>query len=303
MANKMKAALPGRLNKFKKFPENRIALIILVNARRFSHLFSNYRKYAQWVGNQSFDSIVEQSTTFVASSVDRSLHGFFSPVKMSVHLDAALNATYPTAIIQRVIKILFRIDHSLVITYKNNCFKVANQLLGSMPSRLNLSRHASLTHELKFPWPAASSICFKRSSSKRIFFFVLPERSKADLVFLSCIGTYRYCKLKFNGTYRKIFAQPLNATKPRSGGTLSGPLTPNDRMSIEAAMKNHITPPPGRNSRTPNKFTWRFLALDASTRNVIHIVATTEREARNQSPAGCVMVFAGRLPVQEAHYA
>lgn len=63
-------------------------------------------------------------------------------------------------------------------------------------------------------------------------------------------------------------------------------------------MRNHTTHPQGRNSLTPNKFTWRFLALDASTCSVIHINATTEREARDQSPDGCVMVFAGRLPVQ-----
>ncbi|EPG8012048.1 host cell division inhibitor Icd-like protein [Citrobacter freundii] len=58
-------------------------------------------------------------------------------------------------------------------------------------------------------------------------------------------------------------------------------------------MKDHITHPQGRNN-----YTWRFLALSAIGRNVIHITATTEREAREQSPAGCVMVFAGRLPVQ-----
>lgn len=65
---------------------------------------------------------------------------------------------------------------------------------------------------------------------------------------------------------------------------------------------NITTPPQGRDSLTPNKFTWRFLALSANTRNVIHITATTEREARDQSPDGCVMVFAGRLPVQEMSY-
>lgn len=68
-------------------------------------------------------------------------------------------------------------------------------------------------------------------------------------------------------------------------------------------MKNHTTHPQGRNSLTPNKFTWRFLALNASTCSVIHIDATTEREARDQSPAGCVMVFAGRLPVQGVSHA
>ncbi|MCZ4675789.1 host cell division inhibitor Icd-like protein [Citrobacter sedlakii] len=58
-----------------------------------------------------------------------------------------------------------------------------------------------------------------------------------------------------------------------------------------------------QHTQTRPEFTWRFLALSALGRNVIHITATTEREAREQSPAGCVMVFAGRLPVQEARYA
>ncbi|HFT0262323.1 host cell division inhibitor Icd-like protein [Klebsiella pneumoniae] len=53
-----------------------------------------------------------------------------------------------------------------------------------------------------------------------------------------------------------------------------------------------------QSTQTRPKFTWRFLALSAIGRNVIHITATTEREAREQSPAGCVMVFAGRLPVE-----
>lgn len=52
-----------------------------------------------------------------------------------------------------------------------------------------------------------------------------------------------------------------------------------------------------------NIFLWRFLALSAIGRNVIHITATTEREAREQSPAGCVMVFAGRLPIQGVRHA
>ncbi|WP_167686155.1 host cell division inhibitor Icd-like protein [Rahnella sp. CJA17(1/100)] len=58
-----------------------------------------------------------------------------------------------------------------------------------------------------------------------------------------------------------------------------------------------------QHTQTHPKFTWRFLALDASTCSVIHINATTEREARDQSPAGCVMVFAGRLPVQGGGHA
>ena len=51
-----------------------------------------------------------------------------------------------------------------------------------------------------------------------------------------------------------------------------------------------------QHTQTRPKYQYRFLALSAIGRNVIHITATTEREAREQSPAGCVMVFAGRLP-------
>lgn len=52
-----------------------------------------------------------------------------------------------------------------------------------------------------------------------------------------------------------------------------------------------------QHTQTRPKFQYRFLALSATACNIISIVATTEREARKQSPAGCVMVFAGRLPV------
>ncbi|WP_442353558.1 host cell division inhibitor Icd-like protein [Enterobacter roggenkampii] len=89
-----------------------------------------------------------------------------------------------------------------------------------------------------------------------------------------------------------------NAAKPRGALTPSGLLTTSVISSNEAAMKDHITHPQGRKS-----YIWRFLALSAIGRNVIHITATTEREAREQSPAGCVMVFAGRLPVREVRHA
>ena len=58
-----------------------------------------------------------------------------------------------------------------------------------------------------------------------------------------------------------------------------------------------------QSTQTHPKFTWRFLALSASARDVIHITAANEREARNQSPVGCVMVFAGRLPVHGVSHA
>ncbi|EFH5162151.1 host cell division inhibitor Icd-like protein [Escherichia coli] len=85
-----------------------------------------------------------------------------------------------------------------------------------------------------------------------------------------------------------------NAT-PRSGGTHAGRLTTNDNESIEVAMRNHTTHPQGRNSHNLNKYIWRFIALSTAQPRVIHIVATSEQEARQQSPAGCVMVFAARI--------
>ena len=44
-----------------------------------------------------------------------------------------------------------------------------------------------------------------------------------------------------------------------------------------------------------NNFIWRFIALSTAQPRVIHIEATSEQEARQQSPAGCVMVFAARI--------
>lgn len=73
---------------------------------------------------------------------------------------------------------------------------VSCQPLGSMPSLRSLSRQAFFTHELKLPGPATSLICCNNVSSKRMFFFVLPERSNFGFTFSSCIGTYHRYKLK-----------------------------------------------------------------------------------------------------------
>ncbi|HIH3181374.1 TPA: host cell division inhibitor Icd-like protein [Escherichia coli] len=172
---------------------------------------------------------------------------------------------------------------------------VGCQPLGSMPSLRSLSRQAFFTHELKLPGPATSLICCNNVSSKRMFFFVLPERSNFGFTFSSCIGTYHRYKLKSNGTYHIKNTQPLNTAKPGSAGTLTGLLTTNDRKRIEVAMLNHTTHPQGRDSHNLNKYIWRFIALSTAQPRVITIEATSEQEARQQSPAGCVMVFAARI--------
>ncbi|EFJ2843590.1 host cell division inhibitor Icd-like protein [Escherichia coli] len=84
-------------------------------------------------------------------------------------------------------------------------------------------------------------------------------------------------------------------TTPRSAGTHAGRLTTNDNDSIEVAMLNHTTHPQGRDSHNLNKYIWRFIALSTAQPRVITIEATSEQEARQQSPAGCVMVFAARI--------
>ncbi|EFO3511744.1 icd-like protein [Escherichia coli] len=82
---------------------------------------------------------------------------------------------------------------------------------------------------------------------------------------------------------------------PQVSLPLAGLLTTNDSESIEVAMLNHTTHPQGRDSHNLNKYIWRFIALSTAQPRVITIEATSEQEARQQSPAGCVMVFAARI--------
>ncbi|WP_410401927.1 host cell division inhibitor Icd-like protein [Escherichia coli] len=44
-----------------------------------------------------------------------------------------------------------------------------------------------------------------------------------------------------------------------------------------------------------NNFIWRFIALSTAQPRMITIEAISEQEARQQSPTGCVMVFAARI--------
>ncbi|EKR7587984.1 host cell division inhibitor Icd-like protein [Escherichia coli] len=104
-------------------------------------------------------------------------------------------------------------------------------------------------------------------------------------------------KLVFN----TLLMQGAETTTPRSGGTHAGRLTTNDSKSIEVAMRNHTTHPQGRDSHNLNKYIWRFIALSTVQPRVIHIEATSEQEARQQSPDGCVMVFAARIRQEVEH--
>ncbi|EHF8090176.1 TPA: host cell division inhibitor Icd-like protein [Escherichia coli] len=87
----------------------------------------------------------------------------------------------------------------------------------------------------------------------------------------------------------------LKKAKPEGARNTNGLLTTNDNESIEVAMLNHTTHPQGRDSHNLNKYIWRFIALSTAQPRVITIEASSEQEARQQSPAGCVMVFAARI--------
>lgn len=56
-----------------------------------------------------------------------------------------------------------------------------------------------------------------------------------------------------------------------------------------------------RLAHTQTAFVWRFIALSTAQPRVIHIEATSEQEARQKSPAGCVMVFAARIRQEAGH--
>lgn len=171
------------------------------------------------------------------------------------------------------------------------------QPFGSMPCRRNSARASSFNQlpRLTPSRSAASLSCCRNSGVIRIWkvgdspspFGVL-SRLIVDMYVRNLIAWILLC------TY--VITTNMQKTTPRTAGAVPGRLTSTDKLRIEEAMKDHITHPQGRKS-----YIWRFLALSAIGRNVIHITATTEREAREQSPAGCVMVFAGRLPVEVRH--
>ncbi|EKQ6922094.1 host cell division inhibitor Icd-like protein [Escherichia coli] len=48
-------------------------------------------------------------------------------------------------------------------------------------------------------------------------------------------------------------------------------------------------------------FIWRFITVGTSERQIIHVTAWTEREARNRCPSGCVAVFAAKIRQEASH--
>lgn len=163
----------------------------------------------------------------------------------------------------------------------------------------NLWRQASLTHELKLPLPAAPFICSKSSSSKRMCFIVLPERSNGFFSLLSCIGNYRSYNELVNGNYHLRIYQAIKTARPGSGGTLTGPLT-NNVTETNAMAKPQC-------NQTHPKYQYRFMALDRADSQAkpckIIVEATSEHEARKVLAAHYILSLAAVLPVQEVRHA
>lgn len=158
------------------------------------------------------------------------------------------------------------------------------------------------------------SISSITSWGKRIFFIcdlllMFPVAIRMSGYFEVCTHYTKMCVNKTLDTvaHLNLICMHTNncgvyTATPRSGGTHAGRLTTNDSKIIEVAMRNHTTPPQGRDSHNLNKYIWRFIALSTAQPRVITIEATSEQEARQQSPAGCVMVFAARIR-QGSHHA
>lgn len=144
------------------------------------------------------------------------------------------------------------------------------QPFGSMPRLLNSALPNSFSQLLVLVLSAcaSSSNCLRSSAGMRI-------GSIGDLPPpLGCLS-------------RDIDMYKSTKTTPRTVRAVPGRLTTTVNVDNEAAMKDHITHPQGRDSHSLNKFTWLFLGTpkgQTCTPVVIRTTADTEEEARAWYP-------------------
>lgn len=192
-------------------------------------------------------------------------------------------------------------DYYAVITSGWQCDQCAGLLVGyqpfgSIPRRFSSALANSLNQLPRVrPSEVAASFTCWRSSLLILIWKVGDHPSpRGDLsrfnVDMYVRNSYYHCCY-----VRTISVGTVKSKAPQVSLPLAGLLTTNDNESIEVAMLNHTTHPQGRDSHNLNKYIWRFIALSTAQPRVIHIVATSEQEARQQSPAGCVMIFAARI--------
>lgn len=176
------------------------------------------------------------------------------------------------------------------------CFSVIHQPLGSMPRRFSSARPNSLSQLARLMPSLCASLSNCSFSSGEIRILNCGD-CPSPLGLLSRLIVDKWPPIKLTSSLLgdHLNTEALKKAKPEGARNTNGLLTTNDNESIEVAMRNHTIHPQGRDSHNLNKFAWRFIALSAAKPRVITIVATSEQEARQQSPAGCVMVFAARI--------
>ncbi len=176
------------------------------------------------------------------------------------------------------------------------CSFVMCQPLGSMPRCCSSLRMMRLSQADRVSSPSSFIACNMASSNagstrKAICLFPL-----GILMFDMCLTLSLILVVSCNVYH---VSDTCKVRSPVSAGNTSGPLT-KPLSEVTAMADQQLNPSAATNTNT---FLWRFLALSSIGCNVVHIPANTEREAREKSPDGCVMVFAGRLPVREVRHA
>ena len=168
------------------------------------------------------------------------------------------------------------------------------QSFGSMPRFFNSFRTIRLSHAERVASPSscmAASIASSSSGSTRKAICLLPF---GIFMFDMCLTLGVIFVVSRNVHH---VSDTCKARSPAVLPALTGPLTTNDRKSIEAAMKDHITHPQGRNN-----YTWRFLAINRHDKKAkpcrLSVEAATEREARSILAPHFILSLAARLPVQ-----
>ncbi|AYN29007.1 host cell division inhibitor Icd-like protein [Buttiauxella sp. 3AFRM03] len=162
---------------------------------------------------------------------------------------------------------------------------------------------------------SATSSCGKRIAFLSDLLFLFPVAiSSTHVLLLSGSTPYRkysanktvdvvaHQNVRWSHTLSADKAQAVHKiAKPGSASTLTGLLTTTDRTCIEVAMSNRTTPHMGRASLSPNKFTWRFLAINRHDKKAkpccLTVEAETEREARSILAPHFILSLAARLPV------
>ncbi|EGM4307551.1 host cell division inhibitor Icd-like protein, partial [Salmonella enterica] len=170
-------------------------------------------------------------------------------------------------------------------TKKNRDFypavKMLDQPFGSMPRCCNSFRSTRLIQVAREVSPsalAASSSWALNSSGRRIWYG--GERFSNGVDMVITLNYYSYMVIT-------IVLTIIQKATPQTVRAVPGRLTkPLNEVTIMAGTQHTETRTNCSNKFSDHCFTWRFLALSTAQPRVIHIEATSEREARQRSPQG-----------------